>query len=72
MRVINKFTAKRTLLKGHKQRILDLRFMETKNNTENVLASSSLDGSLIIWDIFENDNTKEGIGNNFYYFFFLS
>ena len=52
LRVINKFTAKRTLLKGHVQHLSDISF---QNTDSNVLASVDKGGSLIVWEIIDGD-----------------
>jgi WD40 repeat protein len=56
LRVINKFTAKRTLLKGHVQHLSDISF---QNTDSNVLASVDKGGSLIVWEIIDGDGAVD-------------
>ena len=50
--MINKFTGKRTLLKGHTQQLSDIGF---QNSESHVLASVNKDGSIIIWEVTEKE-----------------
>jgi hypothetical protein len=51
LRVINKYTAKRGLLKGHSLELTDLAF---QCNESNVFASINKDGSIIVWEVTES------------------
>jgi len=50
IRVINKYTAQRTLIKGHTDQITDMKFF---SNEVDILASVGKDGNIFVWKITE-------------------
>jgi len=67
IRVINIYTAKRALLRGHAKAILDMRFCASN---EDILASVASDGRLLVWRLSEETDAapdsgeESGIGYN--------
>ena len=60
IRVINIFSAKRALLRGHTKGITDLRFC---GGNEDVLASVAADGRLLVWRFSEEATSTPSSGD---------
>ncbi len=68
MRVINKYNAKRALIKAHKQGITEIKFAR---DDVNLLISLSYDGRLIVWGVADKktEENEEVVGYSVYFYF---